>query len=117
MDSTQRLSSYSKSYNLMIKLQPNKVIGFDCCCVNQFCVAGFSSLKTAVPFVTAHLDIFHSMHHPMSPKSDLYFTFCSTLNALSKTNIKVIVNGLLNSFGKWNEPSTPLNGCEINVCF
>ena len=36
------------------------------------------------PFVTAHLEIFHCTHHPVIPKSDLYFTFCSTLNALSK---------------------------------
>ena len=26
----------------------------------------------------------HCMHHPVIPESDLYFTFCSTLNALSK---------------------------------
>ena len=56
-----------------------------------------------MPFVTAHLEVFHCTHHPVIPKSDLYFTFCSTLNAFSK-NIKVTVNGLLNSFGKWNEP-------------
>ena len=36
-------------------------------------------LRTTVPFVTAHLEIFHSTHHPVIPKSDLYFTFCSTL--------------------------------------
>ena len=35
-----------------------------------------------MPFVTAHLEIFHGMHHPVIPKSDLYFTLCSTLNAL-----------------------------------
>ena len=52
-----------------------------------------------MPFVTAHLDIFHC---PVIAKSDLYFTFCSTLTTLK--NIKVTVNGLLNSFGKWNEP-------------
>ena len=55
-------------------------------------------------FVTAHLEIFHCTHHLVIPKSDLYFTFCSTLNALSKRTLKVNVNGLLNSFGKWNEP-------------
>ena len=38
-----------------------------------------SKLRVTVPFVTAHLDIFHCMHHPVIPKSDLYFTFCSTL--------------------------------------
>ena len=32
-----------------------------------------------MPFVTAHLEIFHCTHHPVIPKSDLYFTFCSTL--------------------------------------
>ena len=36
-------------------------------------------LKDDVPFVTAHLGIFHCTHHPVIPKSDLYFTFCSTL--------------------------------------
>ena len=45
-------------------------------------------LRTTVPFVAAHLEIFHSTHHPVIPKSDLYFTFCSTLNALSKTTSK-----------------------------
>ena len=45
-------------------------------------------LRTTVPFVTAHLEIFHSTHHPVIPKSDLYFTFCSTLNALSKRTSK-----------------------------
>ena len=55
-------------------------------------------------FVTAHLEIFHCTHHPVIPKSDLYFTFCSTLNALSKRTSNVTVNGLLNSVGKWNEP-------------
>ena len=45
-------------------------------------------LRTIVPFVTAHLEIFHCTHHPVIPKSDLYFTFCSTLNALSKRTSK-----------------------------
>ena len=45
-------------------------------------------LRTTVPFVTAHLEIFHCTHHPVIPKSDLYFTFCSTLNALSKRTSK-----------------------------
>ena len=47
-----------------------------------------SLLRTTVPFVTAHLEIFHCTHHPVIPKSDLYFTFCSTLNALSKRTSK-----------------------------
>ena len=46
------------------------------------------SSRTTVPFVTAHLEIFHCTHHPVIPKSDLYFTFCSTLNALSKKTSK-----------------------------
>ena len=46
-----------------------------------------------MPFVTAHLEIFHCTHHSVIPKFDLYFTFCSTLK-----NIKVTVNGLFNSF-------------------
>ena len=45
-------------------------------------------LRTTVPFVTAHLEIFHCTHHPVIPTSDLYFTFCSTLNALSKRTSK-----------------------------
>ena len=44
--------------------------------------------KTTVPFVTAHLEMFHCTHHPVIPKSDLYFTFCSTLNPLSKRTSK-----------------------------
>ena len=51
-------------------------------------IAMFSSLRTTVPFVTAHLEIFHCTHHPVILKSDLYFTFCSTLNALSKRTSK-----------------------------
>ena len=43
------------------------------------------NLRTTVPFVTAHLEIFHCTHHSVIPKSNLYFTFCSTLNALSNT--------------------------------
>ena len=45
-------------------------------------------LRTTMPFVTAHLEIFHCTCHPVIPKSDLYFTFCSTLNALSKRTSK-----------------------------
>ena len=45
-------------------------------------------LRTTVPFATVHLEIFHCMYHPVIPKSDLYFTFCSTLNALSKRTSK-----------------------------
>ena len=48
------------------------------------CFSVISNLRTTVPFVTAHLEIFHCTHHPVIPKSALYFTFCSTLNALSK---------------------------------
>ena len=39
-----------------------------------------TNLMTTMPFVTAHLEIFHCTHHSVIPKSDLYFTFCSTLN-------------------------------------
>ena len=49
-----------------------------------YCPNGNLSLRTSVPFVTAHLEIFHCTHHPVIPKSDLYFTFCSTLNACVK---------------------------------
>ena len=51
-------------------------------------VIDLMTLRTTVPFVTGHLEIFHCTHHPMIPKSDLYFTFCSTLNALSKRTSK-----------------------------
>ena len=51
-------------------------------------LTGKIALTTTVPFVTAHLKIFHSTHHPVIPKSDLYFTFCSTVNALSKRTSK-----------------------------
>ena len=44
----------------------------------------FTISRTMVPFVTAHLVKFHCTHHPAIPESDLHFTFCSALNALSK---------------------------------
>ena len=71
-------------------------------------------LRTTVPFVTAHLEIFHCMHYPVILESDMSFTFWSTLDGLSKNNIKVTA---LSSFGKWNEPNTPLNRCEISIRF
>ena len=40
------------------------------------------NLRTTVPFVDAHLQKYSIVR--IIPKSDLYFTFCSTLNALSK---------------------------------
>ena len=55
-----------------------------------------------MPFVTAHLEIFHFTQNSVIPESNLYFPFGSTLNALK--NNKVTVNGLFNSVGKWNEP-------------
>ena len=45
-------------------------------------------LRMTVPFVTAQLEIFHCTHHSVIPKSDLYLTFCSTLNALSERTSK-----------------------------
>ena len=45
-------------------------------------------LRTTMPSATAHLEIFHCRHHPVIPKSDLYFTFCSTLSALSERTSK-----------------------------
>ena len=41
-------------------------------------------LRTTIPFVTAYLEIFHCMYHPVISVSDLYFTFGFTINALSK---------------------------------
>ena len=56
-----------------------------------------------MPFVTANLEIFHCTHHPVIPKSDLYFTFLLMDYSIA------LGNGM--------NPSTPLNGCEINVRF
>ena len=56
--------------------------------VKEIYLRKYTDLRTTVPFVTAHLEIFHCTHHPVIPKSDLYFTFCSTLNALSKRTSK-----------------------------
>ena len=36
-----------------------------------------TDLRTTVPFVTAHLEIFHCKIDPVIPKFDLYFTSCS----------------------------------------
>ena len=46
------------------------------------------ALRMTLPFAAAHLEIFHCMHHPVILKSYLYFTFCFTLNALSKRTSK-----------------------------
>ena len=53
-----------------------------------FAINVLRTLRTTVSSVTAHLEIFHCTHHPVIPKSDLYFTFYSTLNALSKRTSK-----------------------------
>ena len=45
-------------------------------------------LRRTVPFVTAHLKIFHCTHHPVIPETDFYFTLCSTLSALSERTSK-----------------------------
>ena len=71
-----------------------------------------------MPFVTAHLEIFHCTNHPVIPKSDLYFTFfCSTLNALTKRTSKQLSMDYSIALGNGMNPSTPVNGCEINVRF
>ena len=41
-----------------------------------------------MPFVTVHLEIFYCTHHPVIPKSDLHFTFCSISNALPERTSK-----------------------------
>ena len=41
-----------------------------------------------MPFVAGHLEIFHCTHHSVIPESDMYLTFCSTLNALSERTSK-----------------------------
>ena len=70
-----------------------------------------------MPFVTVHLEIFHCTHHPVIPKSYLCFTFCSTLNALSKRTSKELLMVYSIALGNGMNPSKPLNGCEINVRF
>ena len=60
-------------------------ISFDAMKLSRFCKL---HLRTTVPFVTAHLEIFHCTHHPVIPMSDFYFTFCSALNALSRRTSK-----------------------------
>ena len=40
------------------------------------------TLRRTVHHAIGHLEIFHCTHHPVIPKSDLYFTFCSTLNVI-----------------------------------
>ena len=42
-----------------------------------------TDLRTTVPFVAAHLEIFHCKHDPVIPESELYFTFCSTLRLIA----------------------------------
>ena len=44
----------------------------------------YINLRMTEPFITAHFEIFHCAHHSVIPESDLYLSFCSTLNALSK---------------------------------
>ena len=55
---------------------------------NNQCKRTSGRLRTTVHFVTSHLEIFHCTHHPVIHKSNLYFTLCSTLNALSKRTSK-----------------------------
>ena len=76
-----------------------------------------SNLRTTVPFLTAHLEIFHCMHHPVIPNSDLYFTFSSTLNALSKRTSKKLLMAYSITSRNGVNPSKPLNRCNINICF
>ena len=77
----------------------------------------YITLRTTVPFVSAHLEIFHCTHDPVISKSDLYFTFCSTLNALSKRKSKYLSMDYSIALGNGMNPSTRLIGCEINVLF
>ena len=66
-----------------------------------------------MPFVTGHLEIFHCAHHPLIPKFDVYFVFCSTLiHCLKEHQMDYPI-----ALGNGMNPNTPLNGCEINVCF
>ena len=63
-------------------------------------------------FCYSHLEIFHCTHHPVIPESNLYFTFCSTLNALPKRTSNYLI-----ALGNGMNPNRPINGCEINVRF
>ena len=49
------------------------------------------NLRTTMPFVTALLEIFHCTHDPVILKSDLYFTFYSTLNVSSERTSKYTI--------------------------
>ena len=70
-----------------------------------------------MPFATVHLEIFHCTHHPVIPKTDLYIYFLFYLKCIVYKNIKVTINGSIMALGNGMSPSTPLNGCEINVRF
>ena len=48
-----------------------------------------------MPFVTVHYEIFNCMHHPVIPKFDLYFIFCSTECPIKKVSIKNFYSELL----------------------
>ena len=66
-----------------------------------------------MPFVAAHLGIFHCTHHPVIPKSDLHFIFCSTLTVLSERTSK----SLLVDYSNLGNGMNAANECEINVRF
>ena len=68
-------------------------------------------------FATAYLELFHCTHHPVVPKSDLYFYFLFYLKCVFWKNIKLTVDGLINGFGKWNETQHASKWSEINVRF
>ena len=56
--------------------------------------------------------MFHRTHHLVFSKSDLHFTFGSTLNKLSKRTSKYLI-----ALGNGMNPKRRLNGCEINARF
>ena len=68
-------------------------------CLRSLELYGDQALRTIVPFATAHLEIFHYTHHPV-----IHFYFLLYLKFIVYKNIKVTVYGLINGFGKLNEP-------------
>ena len=79
-----KLSSGLLHVKLYCNHQSEKSMNKKGCFLNQdtLVLTFHFNLRTTVPFATAHLEIFHCTHHSVIAKSNLYFTFCSTLNTL-----------------------------------
>ena len=62
-------------------LFPRDTIEFEQVSVHNF-LGRWYILRTTVPFVTAHLEIFHCTHHPGIPESELVFYFLFYLKCI-----------------------------------